>query len=361
MATTVLGDTPRRERITPVRERACVAQYLYLHDAGERFSYPSSRSSGDAARLAARYLECVLVQAASLRWSAPDCEQRLVSNLHERSSLTRRGRALLDRILALDVELVHADYSHAPRAPVGAFHASCYVLDAIRAVAADLDPDRQLWLVDVDCVWLDPQAAFAALADGKGIGALQIGYPADWNVVGHTREGLGRLGERIGPCSATPSWIGGEVLAARAGELTRLVDVCEDLERDLAGMNVSLSTEEQLLTLAGGLGRLEFRSLSAVAGRIWTGRRHGASNPADPAALALWHVPSEKGLSLRRAANALLRGQSGRLRRDLSDRRRAAVRFNVAGVRWSRSLRDDVWIAGSRVGDAVRGRMSAGA
>ena len=179
-------------------------------------------------------------------------------------------------------------------------------------------------------------------------------------MLGLTREELGKLGGRLGACDPVPSWIGGEVLAGTAGELLRLVEVCEALERELARVDASLSTEEQLLTLAGGLGRLQFRSLSGVAGRIWTGRRHGASNPANPATLALWHIPSEKGLSLRRAANALLRGRAVRLRRDLSNRKRAASRFNVAGTRWSRSLRDDVWIAASRIRDGVSFGMSRG-
>jgi hypothetical protein len=351
-----------RETTPAALERPCVAQYLYLHEPGESLAYPSSRSGGDARSLGARYLECVLVQAASLRWQAPDCQLLLVTNLPSREWLTRRGRALLDRILALGVELVTADYRHAPRRPAEVFYSSCFVFDAIDAVTAGVDPRRRLWFVDVDCVWVDPKAAFEAdaAAAGSGIGTVQIGYPPDWPMRGYTREDLGTLGGRLGACVPVPTWIGGEVLAGTAGELRRLVAVCEDLDRELEGIDGSLNTEEQLLSLAGGLGRLEFRSLSGVAGRIWTGRRHEASNPPNPAALALWHIPSEKGLSIRRAANALLRGRTARLRRDLSSRSRAAARFNVSGVRWSRSMRDDTWIAGSRVRDAVALRTGRG-
>jgi hypothetical protein len=335
------------------RERPCVVQYLYLHGPGESLAYPSSRSSGGAASLGARYLECVLVQAASLRWNAPDCELLLVTNLSSRDWLTRRGRALLDRALALGVELVTADYRHAPRTPVSDFYSSCYVFDAIEAVTARVQPGRQLWFVDVDCVWLDPQAAFAAVASGQGIGTVQIGYPPDWVVQGYAREDIGRLGARLGSCQPVPPWVGGEVLGGTASELRRLVEVCEELERELELLGSPLNTEEQILSLAGGLGRLELRDLVGVAGRVWTGRRHGASNPPDPVALALWHLPSEKGLSIRRAANALLRGQARGLRRDLSSRSRAARRFNTAGASWRRSLRDDAWIAASRARDAI--------
>jgi hypothetical protein len=341
----------------PAGEAPCVAQYLYLHQPGESLAYPSSRSSGSAAGLGARYLECVLVQAATLRWQAPETELLLVTNLSDRNWLTPRGRALLDRILGLGVELVTADYRHAPREPASVFYSSRYVFDAIDAVAARAGSDRQLWFVDVDCVWLDPRAAFAAVDGGSGIATVQIGYPPDWLVGDSTREDIGRLGGRLGSSPPAPAWIGGEVLAGSAAELRTLVGVCEELDGELAGIDCSLSTEEQLLSLAGGLGRVSFRDLSGVAGRVWTGRRHGAVNPPDPEALALWHLPSEKGLSIRRAANALLRGRTARLRRDLSSREQAAARFNVAGVRWSRSLRDDSWIAASRVRDVVAQRL----
>jgi hypothetical protein len=341
----------------PAHEQPCVAQYLYLHGPGESLDYPSSRSSGSAARLGARYLECVLVQAASLRWLAPECQLLLVTNLTSRNWLTRRGRALLDRILELGVELVTAEYRHAPRVPVSEFYSSSYVFDAIDAVAASVDPERQLWFVDVDCVWVDPQAAFTAVAAGQGIGTVQIGYPPDWDVQGYTRQDIGDLGACLGASLPVPAWIGGEVLAGTASELRRLVEVCEGLDRELERLERPLNTEEQLLTLAGGLGRVEFRDLAGVAGRIWTGRRHGASNPPDAPALALWHLPSEKGLSIRRAANALLRGRTRRLRRDLSNRSRAAARFNMSGMGFARSLRDDAWIAVSRARDTVLTRV----
>jgi hypothetical protein len=330
-------------------EPPCVAQYLYVHEPGEPFSYPSSRSSGNAARLASRYLECVLVQAASLRWSAPEAQQLLVSNLSSPRALSRRGRSLLEAILALGVELVSAGYEHAPRTPSDTFQSSRYVFDAIGAATARIAPERQLWMVDVDCVWLDAQAAFAALCSEPGVATVRIGYPPDWQVSGlYSRLQLGELGSRLGPCERAPVWIGGEVLAGSAGELRRLLAVCEQLDRELARMSVCVPIEEQLLTLAGGLGRQRFGELSCVAGRIWTGRRHGAVNAERPESLALWHLPSEKGLSLRRAANALLHGRPARLQRDLSARARAAKRFNVSAAGWPRRIRDDGWIAAAR-------------
>jgi hypothetical protein len=332
---------------------ACVVQCLYLHSPGESFSYPSSRSSGSAARLAGRYLECVLVQSASLRWAAPDAELVLVTNPISSSSLTRRGRALLDRIMSFGVTLVAAEYRHKPRREVSRFAASRYVFDAIDAVAPGRDPDQKLWLVDLDCVWINPHVAFAEVAARRGASALQIGYPPGWKAAGRTRDELGAIGARVGACAPLPPWIGGEVLAGSAEELVQLVRACERLDQELEELGEFLDTEEHLLTIAGGLGRVEFHNLDTVVGRIWTGRRHGAANPSEPEALPLWHLPSEKGLGFRRAANALLRGDGARLREDLSSPTRAAARFNVAGSHWTRAVRDDTWIAAARVRDAL--------
>ena len=89
-----------------------------------------------------------------------------------------------------------------------------------------------------------------------------------------------------------------------------------------------------------------------LAGRIWTGPRHNAYNPPDPQALALWHLPSEKGLSFRRAANALVRERTGRLRADLADARRAAHRFNVDNATATR-VRNDAWLATQKLRSAI--------
>ncbi|HEY1451213.1 MAG TPA: hypothetical protein VGF47_09685 [Solirubrobacteraceae bacterium] len=337
----------------------CVAQYLYVHRQGDSYRYPSARSSGTVAQLAARYLECALVQAASLRVNAPSCRLALVTNVREGDSLSGRGRALLECLERLGVELVHADYRHAPRAETPHFHSSRYVLDAIEAIVPRLSDGEQLWLLDLDCVWVDPAAAFAALQPGEGIGALAIGYPEGWEVSGRTREELGAIGARLGACDPLPHWIGGELLAGTGAQLLEVLHECERLEAELAQIDVELATEEHLLTVAGGLGRLRFTDLAGTIGRIWTGHRHEASNPSDPAALAVWHLPSEKGLSLRRAANALLSGRDRRLLRDLADRERAARRFSVAGAGYARRLRDDGWIASSRVRDTIARKLAA--
>jgi hypothetical protein len=334
-----------------------VVQYLYLHAPGDAFVYPSARAGSDARRLATRYLECVAVQAASLRFAAVPCEPVLVTNLEDPSAaVDARGARLLAVLDQLGVRRATAPYEHAPPPDVTMFYSSRYVFDAIAATAPAGEPDRQMWMVDVDCVWRDPARAFGALRSAPDLGevaCVTIGYPPDWDVSGHTRASIGALAGRVdASAAAVPPWIGGELLAGRAGDLRALVAACERLDGELAAAGVRLATEEQLLTAAGALGRVHFAGRSDLAGRIWTGPRHQAANPEDPAALALWHLPSEKGLSFRRAATALARGRTRALRRDLADGDRALRRFNLAGAQATR-LRNDAWLAGQRLRAAL--------
>jgi hypothetical protein len=337
-----------------------IVQYLYVHEPGEGFSYPTARSDSSVARVAARYLECALVQAASLSLPGVACEQMLVTNATDRGVLGRNGMELLERIEALGVSIIPAEYCHRPGDDNAFYVSSRYVLDAILAAADGQSEDRQLWLTDLDCVWLDAERVFAASPPADEIGCIQIDYPFDWDGVGTgdfavTRASIGELAMNIDPSSdRSPPWIGGELLSGTAGALRELVENCEAIDAQLAERGEALLTEEQVLTLAGALGRVRFRELSAVAGRVHTGPRHGAG-PLDNSRLpGLWHLPSEKGLSLRRTAGQVRRGRTERLRRDLADPKRAARRFNVAGVGVMRRILDDSWIARQRLGGAAR-------
>jgi hypothetical protein len=344
------------------RPTPLVVQYLYVHGPGEAFDYPSSRSWGGSGRLAARYLECVLVQAASLRLRGVQCGLALVTNLTDRRSLGGHGVRLLEEIESVGVEIVFADYLHRPPGEVATFASSRYVFDAIVATSGNGDSARQLCLVDVDCIWRDAPRVFAAVPPSPGIGCIHIPYPPDWELYGFTPRTLGELAGRMGVPGGPVRWVGGELLAGAAGDLRALVATCEQLEREVAagevaGHDQAFTTEEQLLSLAGALGRVQLHDLSSVAQRIWTGPRHGAPSVSDPASLGLWHLPSEKGLGFRRAARTIVSGHAERLVGDLEAPARALKRFNVAGTGWPRRVRDDGWLATQRLRDGLVSRI----
>src|SRR3954452_7532021 len=87
-------------------ERPLVVLYLYVHAPGERFVYPNTRASNSAGRLALRYLECAVTQAATLRLQDAACDIVLASNGIERIDLGERGRRLVAALRALDVQLL---------------------------------------------------------------------------------------------------------------------------------------------------------------------------------------------------------------------------------------------------------------
>jgi hypothetical protein len=327
-----------------------VVQYLYVHEPDEGFYYPTARAGSSAARVAQRYLECALTQAASLALRDVECELVLAMNVTDRTALGHAGVALLEKIEELGTTIVPTPYVHRPKAGTEMYVSSRYVLDAVITSCAGLAPDRQVWLTDLDCVWVDPERVFASAPAAGAVGCVHIEYPPDWDLVefevyGRTRNAIGELAREMGADVQTPPWVGGELLTATPGTLREMVGVCEELDEQLAAEGKTLPNEEQILSLAGALGRVHFTDLSAVARRITTGPRSQAVAVPDPETIGLWHLPAEKGLSLRRTARQVRRGRVGPLRRDLADPARTARRFNVAGAGPLRRLRDDGWIA----------------
>jgi hypothetical protein len=341
--------------------RPLVVLYLYVHGQAEEFAYPSVRSAGTS-RVAGRYLECALAQVVSLRLRGAACDIALVMNDTRRETLGRRGAELIACIEGQGVEVIVEPYTHRLQSAGPHYIASRYVLDAIVAATREQPADRPLWLTDLDCIWVDPEKVFAAQAQATAtatpsqIGCVFIGYPPDWDTVNlggfGTRRSVGALARELGVSAGPdeiPDWVGGELLAGSADELRRLATEAERLDAQLSDRGIALATEEELLTLLGAIGVVGYRDLSSVARRIQTGRRHKATSVELPLSLGLWHLPSEKGLSLRRAADRMLRGEADRLQADLQDPARAAALFNVQGTGLARHLRDDAWIISQRV------------
>ena len=170
-----------------------VVQYLYVHSPGDALEYPTSRAGVGPGRLASRYLECALVQAASLRFNEADCDLVLATNLEDRRLLGRYGASLLERLEAFGVSVLHVPYDHRPAKDVTWFYASRYVLDAIVACATGGPPEQRLWMMDLDCVWIDPRKVFAAFPPSGSVGCIQMSYDIDWDITGGTRAALEQL------------------------------------------------------------------------------------------------------------------------------------------------------------------------
>jgi hypothetical protein len=339
-----------------------VVQYLYMHEQAEGFHYPTARAQSSAAAVATRYLECALTQSASLRFQDFPCDLALATNISDRAALGRVGSELLGKIEALGVQIIPTEYRHRPRAGTEIYVSSRYLLDAILSASEGQPAERQLWLTDLDCVWTNPTQVFASAPAPPEIGCIYIGYQPDWDMIGfelhgRTRRAIGEMAHAMGGSDEVPPWVGGELLTGTPAPLRELVSACEELDARLAGEDKTLPNEEQILTLAGALQRVSFRDMSHVAARVSTGARNQATKIENPLEIGLWHLPSEKGLSLRRAAQQIRRGHTSRLRRDLSSPERTARRFNVAGTGPLRRLQDDGWLLAQRLRSATHGRL----
>jgi hypothetical protein len=329
-------------------EHPLVCMYLFLDADGATLPpHPSPRTASPL-----RYLECAVVQAASLTLAGASCRPVLLTNAV--GGPGRAWRRMWDALCELGVEVREVALRIEPGTPSGATRLP---FEAIRAVAGGVAGPRTLWVPNLDCVWVDPARALAARPERGRIGALAIPYPPGWAVggpeaVGASREELGRTASAMGaPPGGPPPWIGADLLAGTGDALLALAAACEELDGRLA-RGGTIATNEQLLTLAAALGRAGVEDLSGVARRIQTGARHTAAAPADAAELGIWHLPAEKGLSLRRAARALARGRSEPLRADLSSSERSLRRFNVGEARRTHQLRDDAWVAWGRLSGA---------
>jgi hypothetical protein len=326
-----------------------VCMYLFLEEGGATVPpHPSPRTAS-----VVRYLECALVQAASLRLGDADCDLAIVANRPALDISGRDARAIWAKLDGLGVRRIECDLGVGQ----GGAAASRFPREAIRALAGE-PVERSVWIPNLDCVWVAPARVLEAAPRPGEVGCLTIGYPPDWSVggsaaVGRSRAELGRLAVSLGatPSPESPPWIGADLLAGEIGTLVALVESCDELETRLPTEG-GPAGNEQLLTLAGALGRARFADLSAVASRIQTGARHGSGMPAGVESLGLWHLPAEKGLSLRRAARAILGGGEDALRADLAAPRRAMERFNLCAPSRAHQLRDDAWVLAQR----LRGR-----
>ena len=339
-----------------------VVQYFYVHSAGESYSYPTGRGRTDPRRLTALYLECALVQAASLTLRDAACEQLLVWNLrdpHDKDVLGDYGVRLVREIEALGVQIRFAEYEHRFSAPAPEYMASRYILDAMKSASSTARPGQALWFTDLDVFWWAPERIFASAPSDAEVACLYIDYTPDWNVMlGTTPTTVGEFGTTFGPCAVPVPWVGGEILGATAAGCRDFVAACEQLERDVGQAPEQLPAEEHLFSLAGGLGRVRYKDLSAQCHRMFTGARHSGDTVADPTTYGFWHLPGEKGLSFRRTAVALLKGRHERLAREFADPAAASRRFNLAPPRLTRRFRDDGWLASDKLLRAASARLA---
>jgi hypothetical protein len=287
-----------------------LATWFHGDTAELRGEYAQMRGDSTSPRHWEVYLDCIdLFLASARRWNEA---VRLVVVLNPAAANAladeRRGRWA-----ASGAEVLVAENTH--RAPDG-FHGlwqnQFFVLDCLRALAAQAQPEESVVLVDSDLLVTRSLDDLDAAVRKHGRAFYSVPFPADVEINGHTRRGLARLaGELDGTDVGELPYLGGEFLAFRADLLDADLDRLDRafawaVERGERG-ETHPNEEAQLISMTLGplLGDDEFPP--QVVRRVWT--QPWNLRNAGPADLdvALWHLPAEKRTGLTRVHRAFSR------------------------------------------------------
>lgn len=194
-----------------------------------------------------------------------------------------------------------------------------YVLDVARTVLEQTPADGDVVLVlDSDCVItgrIDEE-----VVGEEGLASLVIPTAADEEENGVSPRAMGALARTFpdsawsGSSDATAPYLGGEVLAARADVLRRILDRGEELfpwalRRRQEGLP-SLNEEAHLLSLAVHTLGLQWTDASVFIDRLWTQPWKFRTVRPGSERLSIWHLPAEKKTGIARLDRAV-HDQSG--------------------------------------------------
>ncbi len=243
----------------------------------------------------ATYYRCIVVALWSARRHHPDADLRLFTT---EDVPPEYG----DQLAALEVSTVCVPFSYRPNPPLApSFEASLYTLDVIEHIAEAL-PDRQVVLIDPDCLVVGPLSPAASAVGRNAVGVLDLEQPEDYVANGLSRADAELIHARIGgvrQSAAVSPHFGGEFYLFGAGSARILVDhvraayayACVDAVSHPGFLRPRMSTEEHILNYA--LRFVDKVSMLDHVARIWTAPRLRLV-PPHWSSLSVWHLPAEK-------------------------------------------------------------------
>lgn len=287
----------------------------WFHADAERFKSTYSQVLGDSTSGShyAVYERCLRVFFASARRWNPSAELHLVTNVPAEAIFASGTLRLLDRLGVR--RLVEANGHETPPGYYGKWQNQFYVLDVARVVLASapaVRDDDVVLVLDSDC--LITGEIDASVVGPSGLASLVIPTPPDVEENGVSpRQMAGLAAEFPGSVwqrtpDGTADYLGGEVLAARADVLRRILERGEAifpwaLERRAAGL-LSLNEEAHLLSLAVHTLGLERADASRFVDRLWTQPWKFRTVRPGSERLLVWHLPAEKKTGLVRLDRA---------------------------------------------------------
>lgn len=283
-----------------------ICSWLYADSADEDSGHYQLRGGSATAQFQAIYWRSVALFFATSFRQRPDARHVLFTNTESLPVVD--GVSIASLLDSLNVEIVRLPLTF--RTPTGYYHEwrnQFYVFDILRYLAEHLESSDAAIVLDSDCVWVSPVQPMSDAVRRDGALTYVVTYDPDWKNNGLSRTEMSGIAEALlGQTVSYPLvYCGGELIAVTgddARSLAREVGVVwqQMMERHSRGEPVFHEEGQTLSYIYYKLG-YPLGNGDPYIRRIFTDAV-GAENNADAhdGGLAVWHLPLEKRLGIRR-------------------------------------------------------------
>ena len=306
-----------------------ICTWLFADSEEEETKHYQVRGRSSSEEFQAVYWRCVSVFFATSVRQQPSARHILFTNAS--SPPVVDGISVASLLESFDVEVVTLPLTFiTPRGYYHEWRNQFYVFDILSYLEGRLSDVDSAMVLDSDCVWVSSVAPMEEALRRDGTLTYVVTYAPDWKINGLTRVDMSRIaGDLLGREVRDPFvYCGGELLATTGAELRRLAPEVRGvwelmLSRHLRGEAV-FHEEGHTLSFAYFKLRYPVGNGDPFIRRIFTDsiRAENNGSPHDHG-LAVWHVPLEKRLGIRRLFTSVTQKESAfwTLRPDVDLRR----------------------------------------
>lgn len=281
---------------------------------GEESQYPQVGGVSSSPSFLEVYWRCIVLFFASSIRHNPSARHQLFVN---RPQIPNIGAFQTGKFLSdLGVEVIVVPFTYAP--PPNYYkqwRSTFYLLDIIKHIASNCQPEEQYLITDSDCLFVKSADNLAQAIKQYGLLTYDTKFPVTEDANGLTRLGLQALYEKMSgrPVPDTPLYCGGDIFAATSEVIRRFaaeIGPAWDASMALhAAGQTHFNTEEHFLSYLVYKLSYPVGEANPFLSRIWTGRKYRTASVAD-FDLTIWHVPAEKKHGFKRLFQQVVRPDS---------------------------------------------------